>query len=159
MSDFLTRYSGFLEGADLGLDDYGLATDGGLSTAIILSLFTDARDDEAEQAPAAAGADPRGWWGDLVPLGTGLYGLDGLRLGSRLWTLQREKQLPEVVERARLYAEEALAWMVTLGVAAAVTVDASNPRAEVLALAITVERPDGTSSQYEYQWEWMRDAL
>lgn len=151
MSDLATVYSGFLDGADLALDALGFEVDGGLATAIILSLFTDARADAGEVPDGQT--DPRGWWGDVVPL------VDGYRLGSKLWLLAREKQLPLVLERARAYAAEALAWLVTSGAAAAVQVDARNPRPGVLALYITVDAPVAGVQTYQYQWEWMRDAL
>lgn len=152
MSDLQTVYSGFLAGADLALDGLGLATDGGLGTAVVLSLFTDRQAAPDDVLPAGA-TDRRGWWGDVVPLA------DGYQLGSRLWLLGREKQLPEVLERAHFYAEEALTWLVTCGAAAAVRVDATNPAPGVLALAVTVTAPATGTQTYHYQWEWMRDGI
>lgn len=147
MSDLRTHYTGFLEGADLALDPLGLAPDGGLETAVILSLFSDARA-AADDVLPGPGADPRGWWGDLLPLAT------GYRLGSKLWLLAREKQLPVVLERARAYAVEALSWLVTSGAASRVDVTASNPRDGLLALAITIEAPALGLRTYQYLWEY-----
>lgn len=146
MSDLQTHYSGFLEGADLALDPLGLTPDGGLETAVILSLFSDARAAADDELPDP-GADPRGWWGDLLPLAR------DYRLGSKLWLLSREKQLPVVLERARAYAVEALAWLVTSGAASRVDVTASNPRDGILALAITIEAPALGTRAYQYLWE------
>ena len=70
----------------------------------------------------------------------------GDRIGSRLWLLSREKQLAGVLDRARHYAEEALAWLVEDGVATAVSVTASSPRSGWLALEVTITLPD--SSEY-----------
>ena len=70
MSDLQTVYSGFLAGADLALDGLGLASDGGLGTAVLLSLFTDRQAALDDVLPAGA-TDRRGWWGDVVPLADG----------------------------------------------------------------------------------------
>lgn len=152
MSDLRTHFSGFLEGADLALDGAGLATDDGLETAVILSLFTDRRADPDDDLPSP-GADPRGWWGDLVPLAP------DYQLGSRLWLLSREKQTALVLERARFYAAEALAWLVSSGAASAVQVVATNPATGVLALHIAIDAPQGGAKTYTYQWEAMRNAV
>lgn len=152
MSDLQTCYSGFIAGADLALDGLGLTEEGGLETAVILSLFTDRRAADDDTLPDGS-EDRRGWWGDLVPL------YPDQPLGSRLWLLYREKQLPVVLERARAYAEEALAWLVQCGAAARVGVTASNPRSGWLVLDVAIEAPDQGPQTYQYSWEWMRHAL
>ena len=150
--DLSTRFSGYVADADLALDGPALLEDGGLATAVILSLYSD-RQAAADDALPGADTDRRGWWGDVAPLA------DDYQLGSRLWLLAREKQLPVVLARAQAYAQEALAWLVTSGAAASVLVEASNPRTGVLALAIQIERPVGAVETYQYLWEWERDAL
>jgi phage gp46-like protein len=140
MSDLRTLYSGFVEGADLALDGDALAENEGLETAVILSLFTDRRADPGDPLPDGE-TDPRGWWGDIEPLAP------GYRLGSRLWLLSREKQLPEVLARAKLYAEEALAWLVESGEATRVAVEASAPRRGVLWLQVEIDRARGGETQ------------
>lgn len=152
MSDVKTLYNGFLEGADLALDGLGLIPDGGLETAVILSLFSDRRAADDDTLPDGSD-DRRGWWGDLVPL------YPDYQLGSRLWLLSREKQLPVVLERARLYAEEALAWLVQCGAAAQVSVTATNPRPGWLALAVAIEAPGQRQQTYQFSWEWLRNAF
>ncbi|BBQ24642.1 phage GP46 family protein [Aeromonas hydrophila] len=83
----------------------GVLTDSGdlvhpLHRAVFISLFTWRR------AGASDDSDrPYGWWGDSYPT------VAGDRIGSRLYLLQREKNLPKVRERARDYALEALAWL------------------------------------------------
>ena len=123
----------------------GLESGNDLETAVFLSLLTDRRagDDELPHGET----DPRGWWGDLVPLSPDYV------LGSRLWLLRREKHLPSVLERARWYAEEALAWLVTVGAAAAVTVETSAPLRDRMRIDIGITRPDGSETRYEVLWE------
>lgn len=134
-------------GADLAVADGDLAADGGLRTAVILSLFTDARA-RSDDDPSGDPSDRRGWWGDVYPE------VEGDAIGSRLWLLAREKQTADVLPRARGYAEEALAWMVEDGVAAAVAVDASFPAAGVLSLEVAITRPDGTVFAERFDTLW-----
>jgi phage gp46-like protein len=152
MSDLATLAPEGWVGGDLALGTGSLIDDGGLVTAVLLSLFTDRRAETDALLPDG-GSDRRGWWGEVVPL------VDDQPLGSRLWLLRREKETAAVITRARLYAEEALAWLVTSGAAASVTVDASVPRRGVLQLAITIMTPAAGTETYQYQWEWLRNAL
>lgn len=137
--------------ADLALDGQDLLNEGGLRTAVILSLFTDRRARADDDLPEA-GADRRGWWADALAEGE-----DG-PIGSRLWLLEREKQLPSVVARAREYAEEALAWLVRDRIASAVAVEAeitapTSAGGGVLGLAVRIDRPSGAERfRFDYVW-------
>jgi Mu-like prophage protein gp46 len=127
--------------------DGDLLTDAGLETAILISLFTDRRAGEHDELPATE-TDRRGWWGnDLEDTAE--------EIGSKLWLLRREKQLPEVIVRAEEYARAALAWLVKDKVAGRVVVRGSFPTRGWLLLDIDVYRPDGTlfSRKYDYNWQ------
>lgn len=145
--DVRTAWLGFEQGADYAVGALGLAEDAGLETAVVLSLFTDRRAEADDELPFGE-SDRRGWWGDAWP------GTAGDRIGSRLWLLHREKQTAAVVERAREYAEEALAWLVDDGVASAVEVQASVIRRGVLGLAIAVHRPAEPVARYRFETFW-----
>ena len=121
---------------DLSLDGYDLAAEHGLQTAVLLSLFTDRRADAHDVLPDG-GDDRRGWWADAVA------DVPDDQHGSLLWLLRREKLLPGVAERARQYAEDALAWCIEDGIAAAVQVDVSLQRPDRLLLHIVIERLAG----------------
>lgn len=125
-------------GADCALAAADLAREDDLETAVILSLMLDARARDDDALPDAGG-DRRGWWADSAAPAT-----DGDRTGSRLWLLCREKTLPEVLRRAKDYAEEALAWMIADGTARAVAVRATMPRRGLLALDVVLALPDGS---------------
>jgi phage gp46-like protein len=146
VADVRTFFIDFARGAEWLLDAPGLATDEGLDTAIILSLFTDARAKPDDATPAPD--DLRGWWGDAFA------DTAGERFGSRLWLLGRRKQLPAVLVEAKNYAEEALAWLIKDGIASRVDVEAFIPRDEVLGLAITITRPGGASVRYRFETLW-----
>lgn len=117
-----TDFAISLTGPDLAADD-------GLRTAVLVSLFTDCRAEADDELPAGDG-DRRGSWDDP-------------ERGSRLWLLSREKQTARTLERAREYAEEALAWLVEDGIARAVTVTAEWVRTGVLGLRVVIERAAG----------------
>lgn len=76
MTDIALHWDAVLNCADIALKNGALDTDDGLRTAILISLFTDARalDDDVLPAPE----DRRGWWGDAIPE------IEGDIIGSRL---------------------------------------------------------------------------
>lgn len=133
--------------ADIDTAGSDLLTDDGLQTALIISLFTDRRVSEGEELPAGE-SDRRGWWGDVG-------GLPSDRIGSRLWLLEREKALPEVVARANEYAREAVQWIIQDRVATRVDVVAESTRFEELDIQVSVCRPNGSvvKSRYSYNWQ------
>jgi phage gp46-like protein len=125
---------------DLIVQDGDLLGDSGLTTAVTISLYTDrlARaDDPLPETYPGAKSSRRGWWGDLART-------DGRQtpIGSRLWLLNREKILPEVVNRAREYAEEALAWIDLLGGTAEVAASAERPAALKIEVKAKLPGPD-----------------
>lgn len=147
MADIRTAFLSFDRGADYALGAFALEADDGLETAVLLSLFTDARADIDDGLPVG-GVDRRGWWADAFPT------VDRDRIGSKLWLLAREKQTQQTINRAREYAAEALAWLVEDGVAQRVEADAFVVRNGVLGLAIAIHRPDASISRYRYDNLW-----
>lgn len=116
----------------------GLATDDGLKTSVLLSLFLDRRARPDDALPDAAAGDRRGWVGDAFDLGD--------RIGSRLWLLAREKQTEETRRRAEEYAAEALDWLVEDGLASAVRISAEWIATGILGLRIEVDALTGAFS-------------
>jgi len=151
--------------SDLLLDGGDLATDGGLASAVIVSLFSDARalpgdrlPDEArapwdQVTPPQVFADRRGFWGDVIPpQSAAAVQATGKRrsTGSRLWLLRREKLTSETLLRAETYAREALAWLLEDGIARRIDVSAAAERTSWLVLTIEIWRPDGL--RFEKVW-------
>lgn len=93
----------------------GLDASGQIASAVVLSLFTDRRAPEGWRPEVS---DRRGWWGDVVAPD----GQEPEPIGSHLWLLKNEVATAENAARARIYAEEALAWLVRDKVAARVVV-------------------------------------
>lgn len=152
MTDIALIFDPDSQTADLAIAGGGLATDDGLLTAMIISIFTDARARDDDPLPFA-GADRRGWWGDI--------GNDDPndRIGSRLWLMAREKLTEATATRVRDMVREALAWLVEDGVVRDLTVEtelrppsATFPEG-ALAFLVTLSRPDGPARErYDFVW-------
>lgn len=147
MTDLRTIFIDMDQGADLALETFALASDDGLETAVVLSLFTDARARDDDTLPAGQ-TDRRGWWAAAFPA------VAGDRFGSRLWLLRRSKQLQESLIVAREYAEEALAWLVEDGAASKVEVETFIARFEIMGMIVRIYRPDGSTAPYRFETLW-----
>lgn len=121
-------------GADLLSDD-------SLTTAVLLSLFTDRRADVADRLPDDSG-DRRGWWGDSYR---------PRPIGSRLWLLAREKTIDSVLTRAEDYAREALGWLREDGHILALECRATQPHAAWLWLHVRLTLPRDGVRPYTFK--------
>lgn len=147
MSDIALIYDSESGGCDIALAGGDLVLDEGLRTAVLISLFADARARSDDPLPQP-GADRRGWWGDAYA------DQPNDEIGSRLWLLDREKIVPSVLARALGYAEEALAWLTRDRIARAVDVAAEAQRPQTLAIAVGIDRPTGPDRQrFDFLWE------
>lgn len=140
--DIRTHFALAVPCGDYLLSATGLEAEPGLESAVLISLFSNARV-----------GDAGGWWADT-------FAADPLdRVGaSRLWTLAREKLLPATLRLAETYAVEALQWLVADGIALRVMAAASIPRPGVLGLSIQFVRPAGPI-RYDLQILWSAYAL
>ena len=121
-------------GADLQADDT-------LETAIILSLFTDARVLEGELPSGHTWR--RGWWGDALDDEPDVT-------GSKLWTLRRSKATPELLVRARAFCREALRWLIRDGVAVEVNVGTSYRSPGVMQIFVQVVEPNRSRQEFQF---------
>jgi phage gp46-like protein len=146
--DIALFWNGTEHSADIAVAAGDLVMDSDLQTAVLISLFTDRRAEDDDILPDEF-SSRRGWWGDALDV-------NGVqrRIASRLWLLGREKQLTEVVARAKEYAEESLAWLVEDGVATAVTVDARVAAKGVLSLAVRITRPKAGAAKFAFDFAW-----
>lgn len=136
--------------ADIGVEDGDLIGDDGLRTAIVISLFTDARAKNEDTLPQGE-KSRRGWWGDIFPE------IPGDTIGSRLWLIDREKQTAAVAERARTYAQEALQWLIDDKVAQSVVVTAEFVADGFLGLLIVVKPPELDPVEYRFNVNWQAE--
>lgn len=106
-----------------------------LENAVTISLFTDARAN-ADDALPDSGTDRRGHWADM-------FMDEGESLGSKLWLLKREKVTAVVINKARDYCNQALAWLVEYEHLLAVTVTAERGDLNRINFQIDCQLPDG----------------
>jgi phage gp46-like protein len=140
---------------DLMLSGADLAGDGGLRTAVAISLLTD-RTAEATDSPGEPwDGDRRGWWGDM-PIG------DADRrgpLGSRLWLLRRAPRTQATLRQAEGYGREALRWLLRDGVAVRLDISAAwyGELNDQLGLTVAVFRRDAATGEaqttFDFAWE------
>ena len=156
MTDIALAWDADRFAADLLLGAGQLVSDDGLRTAILISLFSDARAPEGAELPEA-GADRRGWWGDdFAADGQNATGQNAI--GSGLWLLQRAKITPATLQRAREGAFEALGWLIRDGIAAAIDVEVE-AQGSRLAIGVTLDRPQGPGRQrHDFTWLASVDA-
>ena len=123
-----------------GGDELGL-----IAQAVLISLLSNGQAEEGDPLPVAG--DRQGWWADA-------FANDGDKVGSRLWILRRARLSLDTPNAAREYATEALAWLVTDGLAASVEVEAERLGLDGLALGVTVRRDDGTGIVLRFDDLW-----
>ena len=122
------------DGADISVANGQPAMDGGLSTAVLLSLWS-----------------LTGWWGNALAEGDEV-------LGCELETALQGTLSVQAMLDAEESVRKALAWMVTAGIAARVTVAGQIPRADVLYLTITIDEPSGTAASLRYSLNWRNQS-
>jgi len=123
-----------------------------------LFLCLPTRRAEPDDALPAEATDKRGWWGDALSVQVNGRPVSDDRIGSRLWLLSREKQLQSVVERARHYCKEALAWLIEDGICERIDVTAEIVRTGVLGVQILVVRPAQSSVNFKFDYVWQGQA-
>ena len=116
-----------------------------LITAVMISLFSDARAPDDEEKPPL---ERRGWWGDSV------HPVEGHSTGSLLWLLAREKQTQATLNKATDWSQEALAWLIRDGVAASIAVESEWIRQGVMGLTIDIVKPTGEVENIRFEYAW-----
>ncbi len=152
MVDLALQYDSRFGAWDLVLDGADLAADEGLETAVVLSLFNNARAKADDSIPDGT-TNRRGWWADNAEPKTRPTALQD-RHGSRLWLLSREKQTSSVLTRVQEYAAEALAWMVEDAWVKSVKVTASFPATGWCVFVVDLTKLDGTTVSYTHKVAW-----
>jgi phage gp46-like protein len=123
--------------ADLTYTAGDLQLDGGLETAVLLSLFT---------------GDADGWWGDAFPI------VSGDVFGSELYEISRTTSTATTTRRAQEVAEAALAWLVEDAVASSVSVVVT-ATAPVLHWEVNIQRPSAAPAVYRYSYNWQAQEM
>ena len=117
-----------------------LATDDGLTSAVLISIFSDRRANADDLPPGET--DRRGWWGDVLT--------NNDPIGSGLWLLQREKRSTEILVRAESYCRESLQWALDDGIATAVAAVAEWTESGWLSICVTLTLPDQSNREFQF---------
>ncbi len=149
MADIQTVFIDFDQGADFALEGLLLADDDGLTTAVIISLFTDRKARKDDVLPDERDDDRRGFWADELSTVPG-----GDQTGSLLWLNDASKQLASVLKSDRKYAEDALQWMIDDQVVSQIDVTAFSPRSGIRALLVAIHRPSQPVIRYQFDNFW-----
>ncbi|WP_157964418.1 phage GP46 family protein [Ephemeroptericola cinctiostellae] len=136
---------------------YAFALECGLHTAVIHSLYTDARAGRDDGLPYNS-TDKRGWLGaEFIPRtvgnGRGEY-------GSRLWLnyykpARNSGHKKSALEAQRFAAQEALAWLIDDGVIDSMIINADyrhKDGVELLAIGIVMYRDNDNMPIYDAVW-------
>ncbi len=117
-----------------------LAVDSGIENAVVLSLFLDARDPNAQ----ALDEDPRGYWAsEFGPV----------EWGSLIWTLAREKPSQALAKQIQRYAEASLQWMVRFQVVEFAKAACEFVKDRIV-LEVEIKRPGKQSLTNKYALNW-----
>lgn len=147
LADLALVWSTSSGNADLVMIDSDVASDPGLATAMLLSLFLDRRAQPDDVPPSGDDTDRRGWWADQFAAN------EGDLIGSRLWLLDRSARRSEVARRAEEYVREATAWFLEDRVASRIDVVTETTTKELL-ISVAAQRPgrDPVSLRFAHVW-------
>ena len=122
-----------------------------IARSVIISLFSWARahdDDEIE------GGRRNGFWGDTYEDEAGAV------TGSRLWLLCWQKLTDEVLQKCKDFCEQALAWLVTEGVASTVKVSVERNGLDRVDILVEVVRgKDSTRLRFADVWKGFKNGF
>jgi phage gp46-like protein len=150
LGDLALTWSVATGDADLSIIDDDLASDRGLETAVLLSLFTDRRSEDDDKPPSGDPNDRRGWWADQFAV------VEGDQIGSRLWLLDRSVITGETARRAEEYVREALAWMIEDRVVSSIGVEIETTKKDLF-IGVTLARPGKDPVRFRFDHVW--DAI
>ena len=146
MNDITISWDDAAQYGDWSLVDGALATGADLTTAILLSVFSDAQASPDDVIPDGSG-DPRGWWGDEFD--------PDYPIGSKLWLLFREKQTQATLNRAYDYLAQALQWLIDDEVVARFDIQVQWVRTSFLGAQIVAYDSSGNAMNTgSYLWAW-----
>ena len=136
---FRALFSGYLSGRETFREADGQLVRDPLRDLVHISLFTWRRAEADDLVPEGQG--PQGWWADPT-------------FGSKLWLLRGQPIDNRILSRARAYCEQALAWVVTDGIASAVNVEVEKAARGQVSIKVEVVRPRGEGETQRYSLLW-----
>ena len=146
---------------DWVMDGPDLASENGLATAVLISLFTDRLADADDVVPSMPSSlnngppDRRGWWGDMPADPSAAAGPSALT-GSRFWLRAGWPANDQTARRIELDAHEALQWMLDGNIAQSIDVTTAWISRDTLALHVSIAQRGarGRPELFEYDYVW-----
>lgn len=114
---------------DLSIINGEIEIDDTIQSAIIVSLFTDARIQDSIESDV----DRRGFWGDAQ------IDDDRETTGSLLWRLERSTITDTAIEDRKRYCSDALRWLISDGIADTIDVFVDRSSTNVNGLKTTIK--------------------
>ncbi|MCP4147917.1 MAG: hypothetical protein GY757_09210 [bacterium] len=147
MDDLKLLYDFFPFEADFDLSEHDDNFLDKLKTVVMIALFTNQRAENDD--PLDYSDEKRGWWGDEIT-NIDENSQEKTIIGSRLWLLDRSKSTPEVLERAKIYIEEALEWLVSDNLVKSIKVNTSQDE-YILLGQIEIKLNNGENFEYDFE--------
>lgn len=152
-NDIKIKWDSILNEGDFNVLNGDIENESGLETAVILSLFIDARARDDDVLPDDFNDDKRGWWGDLAS-----PDVEGDQIGSRRWIfIERGKTTQEIMLSIKQTDEESLQWLIDDEIAQKINIEverAGNPGNDYLHEKIEIFKKDGQKETYEFDTSW-----
>ena len=126
--------------ADIVVEAGDLRLDEGLRTAVLVSLFTDARAGSEDDIPDGSD-DRRGWWGESPDD----------PFGSLLWLNSRSKITAVTIEELRRRTSAALAWLVVEEIAERAAVEVARGGRTDVVISVGILR--GSAARWRHLWD------
>lgn len=159
MSDIALIWNPAIGHGDFAVSQNDLTPDDGLRTALTLSLALDRAAQPGDTLPdgTIAKGGERGWWADEFA------DVDGDKIGSRLWLLERSKATPDIPPRAESYSREALQWILDDKVGTSLNVSSDFIRAAGgkpigYFVAVEIPRPHQNPASFRFDHVWAAEA-
>ena len=134
---------------DIRIGEFDLEGDDGAETAMFISLFSNQRVTDEERP--FLNSSKAGWWGDV------LADVEGDQIGSKLWTLDREKVVVSTLEKFINAIEDSLQWMIDDEFTDRIDVDAVFVKVgglkSAIEISIDIFRPDITEGVFRIIWD------
>lgn len=132
--------------ADIAVESGGfnLLRDPGFETAVLISIFSDARAGDEDKLPDKNGTG-RGWWADS---------LAATPIGSKLWLLERAKLVNSTTSLVQQYTADALAWLTSDEIADSVEVVAFRNGIYRIDTEVTIKKTDNSKVFFKYFLNW-----
>lgn len=143
MSDIATVWDVAHARGDFVMNGTQPASGGDLGTAMLISLFSDRLAEPDDVIPDGTN-DPRGCWFDAG---------ETYKCGSRMWLLDRSKQTPDILQRAKSYIVEALQWLIDDGVVKRFDITTAFAPQQLSAQVVAF-RSNGQSVAENFSWVW-----